>query len=310
MNAERHRLLAGDFVPTPLTGKAAFLPGWQKLVPTPAEIDRWPAGNTGLLTAWSPAIDIDVLDVEVAERIEEMVFEVAGATLVRTGRAPKRALLYRTDVPFRKITSPRFERGWVEVLGLGQQLAAFGVHPETGRPYEWRPHPPVRRADLPVLGEAVARHVIVEATKIMEAAGWIATQPGSIGRRHAFSLQVAGVGDELPKPIYLALLEAMPLDEVKVERRHRRWAASILRNLVALSTGRNAGLCGAVVEFREVIEQDRISPEGARALLVMACTPNGYAAKVGVGRVHAIISSMLQPPEGRTGGGKRGINRR
>ena len=63
------------------------------------------------------------------------------------------------------------QRGWVEVLGLGQQLAAFGVHPETGRPYEWRPHPPVRRADLPVLGEAVARHVNLGAVVWRLASG-------------------------------------------------------------------------------------------------------------------------------------------
>jgi hypothetical protein len=224
-----------------------------------------------------------------------MVFEVAGPTLVRIGRWPKRALLYRTEEPFAKVATPWFGTNRVEVLGAGQQIVCFGVHPETGRPYEWRPHPPVRRADLPVLTEVVARHIVAEAGRIMREAGWVATQ--DFGKTHTFPLLVAtATSDELSKPIYLALLKAMPLP--KVQRRHQRWASSILRKLVALSTGRNVALCGAVIEFRDVIAQGLITPDDMRSLLVMACAANGYAQKVGIGQVHAIISSMLQPPKG------------
>src|SRR5262245_15582845 len=49
---------------------------------------------------------------------------------------------------------------------------------------------------------------------------------------------LAATSDELPKPIYEALLCAMPLGSVLC-RRHQRWAASILRRLIACRDGRN-----------------------------------------------------------------------
>ena len=113
----RRQLAAGDFDPVPLRGKRPFYLKWQKGASIP--IDRWPRGNTGVLTARTPAIDIDVLDEAVADQIEDMVFKMVGRTLVRTGRAPKRALLYRTEEPFAKIVSPRF--GSHRVRGSGRR---------------------------------------------------------------------------------------------------------------------------------------------------------------------------------------------
>jgi hypothetical protein len=55
-----------------------------------------------------------------------------GDTLIRIGRPPKRMLLYRTDIPFPKMSVRK-----VEALGEGCQLVAFGVHPDTGQPYQW-----------------------------------------------------------------------------------------------------------------------------------------------------------------------------
>ena len=73
----------------------------------------------------------------------------------------------------------------------------------------------------------------------------------SAGGFPSFPLLVA-TGDELPKPIYKALLRAMPLGPV-LGRRHQRWAGSILRKLIAYRDGRNAALMRATFDFRSII---------------------------------------------------------
>ena len=121
----------------------------------------------------------------------------------------------------------------------------------------------------------------------------------SAGGFSSFPLLVA-TGDELPKPIYKALLRAMPLSPVLC-RRHQRWAGSILRKLIAYRDGRNAALMRATFDFRSIIAQGLIAEADARSLLVMACSANGYLGKVGSGQVNATISWALKPLEERRG---------
>ena len=112
-----------------------------------------------------------------------MLFDMIGdgQTLVRFGQPPKRAVLFQTDTPFKKIRTPVFtspgsnKENFVEVLGDGQQIIVFGTHPDTGKDYSWHGGEPgdVARADLPVLTEAMARDFIERATAVMDAAGWI-----------------------------------------------------------------------------------------------------------------------------------------
>jgi hypothetical protein len=115
----------------------------------------------------------------------------------------------------------------------------------------------------------------------------------------SFPLLVA-TGDELPKPIYEALLRAMPLGPV-LRRRDQRWAGSILRKLIAYRDSRNAALMRAAFEFRSIIAQGLIAEADARSLLVMACSANGYLGKVGSSQVNATISWALKPLEERRG---------
>jgi hypothetical protein len=119
----------------------------------------------------------------------------------------------------------------------------------------------------------------------------------SVGGSSSFPLLVA-TGDELPKPIYNALLRAMPLSS-RLCRRHQRWAGSILRKLIAYRDGRNAALMRATFDFRPIIAGGLIAEADARSLLVMACSANGYLSKVGIGQVNATISWALEPQEER-----------
>lgn len=115
------------------------------------------------------AVDVDVRDPEAVERIETLAERMLGHGLKRVGAAPKFALLYRTatELPYVATCRYRFsgdaagaKAHRVEVLTDGKQLAAFGVHPETGKPYQWNGSgsPLDRRVDeLPLVdGEKIS----------------------------------------------------------------------------------------------------------------------------------------------------------
>jgi hypothetical protein len=138
------------------------------------------------------AIDIDIYNPEAAKAVEALVrknFERRGKVLVRVGNAPKFAIPFRTDRPFKKITAnliapegdpriPHRLRGGVlqpindqkiELLCDGQQLVAFGKHPDTRKPYQWIGGKPgeVRRDELPELTEADARQLLAAVAQFL-----------------------------------------------------------------------------------------------------------------------------------------------
>src|SRR5262249_41193971 len=151
--------------PIPLIGKRPANAEWQSdVAPDEAEVTSWKticpsAFNTGILAKWTPAVDIDVMDGMIANSIADCAAELvdeSGWLLVRFGRHPKRAILFRTDKPFDKIRTPDFTSldgvtHHVEILCDGQQLAAFGRHPDTGNEYEWPQGVPgdIKHCDLP-----------------------------------------------------------------------------------------------------------------------------------------------------------------
>ena len=179
----RLQLRAAGFSPLPLNGKApSSVKGWQtKLNAGDDEIELWEKlypydCNTGILTRFAPAIDIDILNPEAAEAVEMLArerFEEHGDILVRVGKAPKRAILFRTDEPFDKITanvvSCHGGEEKIELLANGQQLAAFGTHPETKRAYVWHGGEPGKttRESLPYIREADARQFMTDAVQLL-----------------------------------------------------------------------------------------------------------------------------------------------
>ncbi|QKS31383.1 MAG: bifunctional DNA primase/polymerase [Candidatus Accumulibacter similis] len=126
---------------------------------TDHEVDvwgNWPEAGIGIATGRVIGIDIDVLsDPQLAKRIEDLAREMLGDTpALRIGRSPKRLLVYRADRPFKG-----FKRPPIDVLGLGQQFVAYGLHPETGQPYDWplESLAEITLDDLPRITEAQAR---------------------------------------------------------------------------------------------------------------------------------------------------------
>jgi len=193
VTARRLQLLRAGYMPLPLFGKAppAYgknnakkgLAGWQKLNGVTAEqINLWgkiwpDAVNTGVLTRYMPTLDIDILSEDAAKAVEELardMFEERGSFLVRFGAVPKRAILFRTDTPFKKLAttliSPHGKTDQkIEILADGQQIVVFGIHPDTKKPYSWFGGEPghVRREELPYIREAEARQLVDDAVEIL-----------------------------------------------------------------------------------------------------------------------------------------------
>jgi hypothetical protein len=183
--ARRKQLLAAGYSPLPVNGKAPPLAGWQDVQATNELINVWKdkfddATNTGILTRTTPAIDIDVLVPAVADELEKIAQQMIGPSVARIGQAPKRAMLYRADLPFDKLatpvyTSPDGRVHKVEVLCSGQQIVIHGKHPITGTPYTWlgpEPGPRLKRDALPLLSAEKAAEYIGAAERCMSAHGW------------------------------------------------------------------------------------------------------------------------------------------
>jgi hypothetical protein len=194
LTAQRERLRDAGFAPVPVMGKRPATQAWDKKTDvTSAEIETWSEyKSTGLLTRLMPALDVDIYNPEAAKAIEELVrerFKGRGKVLVRVGNAPKCAILFRTDRPFKKITAnliapegdtttPHRMRGGVlqpminqkiELLCDGQQLVAFGIHPDTHKQYQWIGGKPgeVRRDELPEITEAEARRLVDDVAQLL-----------------------------------------------------------------------------------------------------------------------------------------------
>jgi hypothetical protein len=183
----REQLRRGGYAPLPLQGKHPPMKGWsQKIDVSFDEIKLWPklypfASNTGVLTATTPAIDIDILSPEAAAAVEQLArarFEEHGHFMVRIGRAPRRSLLFRTNAAFKKFVvqliaanESKHEGQQIEVLGDGQQVVVTGIHPDIRQPYHWHGGTPweVPAAELPLITEQEAHAFVDDAVELLVA---------------------------------------------------------------------------------------------------------------------------------------------
>ena len=234
---ERKRLLKAGYLPIPAAGKKPPIAGWTDIAATDAIIESWgklyPAAlNTGILTKTTPAVDIDVSEGEIAEEIEAALWDMIGSRgMVRFGQSPKRAILFRTETPFGKLSTPTFTapnglQHHVEVLCNGQQIIVLGTHPVTGKPYSWHGGEPgdVPRADLPELTHALAEAFIAKAAEIMRAHGWAEE-----------ARKLNGTGDGLVDDTGGTLFDAI------YGEREKKYALAALRGCAAALSGAQSG---------------------------------------------------------------------
>jgi hypothetical protein len=201
----RLTLLRNGYWPVPITapnyqhedvrspGKQPFFKRWQNVCVAPTEetVEGWTTAvrnhpSTGLLCNRTPGVDIDVRVPELAKQLVAIARTMLDVTpLERVGMAPKTLLCYRTETPFKKIsteefvlpgddpTVPGYKWHKVEILAEGQQFVAYGIHPDTLRPYEWLHGGPdtVPLEDLPVVTDEACRQFVAAAEAILRAAG-------------------------------------------------------------------------------------------------------------------------------------------
>ncbi len=131
------------FRPVPI-GKAKKYPvgvvDWPSFVVDRTTINAFNHG-VGIICGDVIAIDIDCNNEDLAMAMETHCLTVIGAAPVRVGKSPKRLLVYRASAPFLKGKLDLFneagEKAAVEILAAGQQFVAYGIHPDTGKPYQW-----------------------------------------------------------------------------------------------------------------------------------------------------------------------------
>ena len=99
-----------NIIPIPPGSKSPGFDGWQNTRATQGLLSEWlndghRDSGVGILTKEHPAIDLDILDEAMAEKIEEWCILNIGNCPVRIGRAPRRLLICRANTPFRKMKS-------------------------------------------------------------------------------------------------------------------------------------------------------------------------------------------------------------
>lgn len=179
----RLKLRAAGFSPLPIIGKRPPMEKWETKYDVNAdEIMLWErvypyAHSTGILTSHTPTLDIDIHNDEAARAVEDLVrerYEDSGLVIVRVGKAPKRAIPFRTDRPFKKMEAKLIAPNGgtaekIEMLADGQQVVCFGDHPETCKPYSWFGGEPgdIERIDLPYLAEDNARRLLDDVVEML-----------------------------------------------------------------------------------------------------------------------------------------------
>jgi Bifunctional DNA primase/polymerase, N-terminal/Primase C terminal 2 (PriCT-2) len=255
----RLELRSAGFSPIPVRGKNPGFAGWQeKTDASVEEIRHWgddvffaQRANTGILCRWTPFADIDVRDEAAAVAVEKLIrdrFGEHGKVLVRIGRAPKRGLLFRTSAPFVKIVISLIapdgsDKDKLEFLASGQQFVAFGIHPDTGKPYTWTGGEPgeVKVADLPAITEAEARALMEDAADLLCAEhGYKRTsekkQRESRATREPTWEQFDDSDGSLPwtqeaEARLRSALDAIPVDEVALTRELRENSHQVFVNI-------------------------------------------------------------------------------
>ncbi len=124
-----------------MAGKAPVAEGWQSGAVTSerlaVECALYPqAQSIGLRTGILAGIDFDVVDENDVARLVELAEQMLGDTPLRRFGSKGVLLCYRNETPIRKSTVAS-KGAKVELLGVGQQFVAFGIHPDTHAPYRW-----------------------------------------------------------------------------------------------------------------------------------------------------------------------------
>lgn len=174
-----------NIVPIALGEKAPRFGGWQNTKADKQQYRAWLSEGrgrhgVGVLTKNTPAVDIDIMDEDIADVVEGWFTEAMGAAPTRVGQAPKRLLVYKGTTPFPKLRSSVWFDEWdekqqIEILCDGQQFVAYHTHPDTRLPYTWttESEPLNTHVDeLPAFDVEKARELLTRFDELALECGW------------------------------------------------------------------------------------------------------------------------------------------
>jgi putative DNA primase/helicase len=208
------RLIDNGYEPLAAEGKRTLGDKWSTRPNTvdaiAAERAAHPqATNTGARTGRLSVIDVDLTNKDHAEAVKRLALDVLGGLPPERRGSKGMALCYRNEAPARKITVSGLHTtlthtvngkamplpGKVEILGVGQQLIIYGVHPDSGRQYEWPD------ADLGCEPLQMPLNALPEVTpaKLREFAGQLKALLETLGYRDVV-MNDGGADDAPTKP--------------------------------------------------------------------------------------------------------------
>ena len=146
------RLVENGWSPLPLVGKRPKgellndWPKWNERLPDSEELSGLISQlgsrtNVGIAVGpWTVVVDIDVKIRDLANDVYRISNNVLGKTpLIRIGMAPKFMLVYRC-APGAVRSQKRHP---IEIFSGSGQIVAYGIHPDTKKPYRWVNQSPV-----------------------------------------------------------------------------------------------------------------------------------------------------------------------
>jgi hypothetical protein len=294
VTARRVRYLTLGYEPIPvLSGrKRPALDCWQKADLDLDTVSGWADArpgelSTGIRTQHTPGFDIDIRDAGMADQVQQALLNLLpqGTILRRIGLAPKRLIPCRCTTPFNRVSvyfkSPDNVIHGIDVLCDGQQFVAEGIHETTQQPYCWGDNVcllDVAHEHLPLVDKALAQRFIVEASEIMQRAGWI--QVDAQGR----SKKANGkAGTNKPKT---TLFEH---DSIYYRSALKDECAALAA--MPPNSGRNNALNTAAFNLFQLVAAGGLDENTVRDRLFAAAEACGLVAEDGVASVFATIES-------------------
>lgn len=143
------------------------------------ELSKWHEMGAGVGIRCGQGLagfDVDTMSKDYAKLIYEVLQKHLGEKpIVRIGQFPKALYPLRTDPDFRYMclkfgpADARGNRERIEILAEGRQFVAHGIHPKTGKPYQW-PNGLPKYDDLPYVPSATLRAILDELRALLPEA--------------------------------------------------------------------------------------------------------------------------------------------
>lgn len=173
-------------------GKNPIENGWTRKIVTveDCENDNAADRSVGIICGEDViCVDADIYEHELADEIMAVIKGLHPDCIIPTryGARPKFAMLFRNVDNLSPTRSPMYTKGegdervtaQIEFRGKNQQFVAFGIHPATGKEYEWENGSPefLPVDDLPPLTKDDFEKIVQEIDAIARSLGYTPPRP-------------------------------------------------------------------------------------------------------------------------------------